>query len=161
LTHAPATIPFGHGPEYLVKDAVLRLPKEVEQFRAAVREGIAAADRGEFVEDDEGWANVEKKFCAPDAHSMNGAAAQDLTSLYTASSNRPSRFCASGTAPRAGAGLHSMSLITLAARWPVVECVDWPAHFTRITLPSGYCTFKDCIPNCNACISCIPVRSRT
>ena len=34
----------------LVREAALRLLDENEQFRAAVREGIAAADRGEFVE---------------------------------------------------------------------------------------------------------------
>ena len=49
----------GTDPEHLVKDAALRLLKEEEQFRAAVREGIAAADRGEL-EHDEVWANVEK-----------------------------------------------------------------------------------------------------
>jgi predicted transcriptional regulator len=50
----------GTDPEHLVKDAALRLLQEEEQFRAAVREGIAAADRGEFVEHEEVWANVEK-----------------------------------------------------------------------------------------------------
>ena len=50
----------GIDPEQLVKDAALRLVEEDAQFRAAVREGIAAADRGEFVEHDEVWANVEK-----------------------------------------------------------------------------------------------------
>ena len=50
----------GTNPEHLVKDAALRLLKEEEQFRAVVREGIAAADRGEFVQHDEVWANVEK-----------------------------------------------------------------------------------------------------
>jgi predicted transcriptional regulator len=44
----------------LVKDAALRLLDENESFRAAVREGVAAADRGEFVEHEEVWANVEK-----------------------------------------------------------------------------------------------------
>ena len=39
--------------ERLVKDAALRLLKEDEHFRAAVREGIAAADRGELIEDEE------------------------------------------------------------------------------------------------------------
>jgi predicted transcriptional regulator len=38
----------------------LRLLDEDERFRAAVREGIAAADLGEFVEHEEVWANVEK-----------------------------------------------------------------------------------------------------
>jgi len=44
----------------LVKDAALRLLEENERFRAAVHEGVAAADRGEFVEHEEVWANVEK-----------------------------------------------------------------------------------------------------
>jgi predicted transcriptional regulator len=39
--------------EHLVKDAALRLLEQEEQFRAAVREGIAAADRGELVDDEE------------------------------------------------------------------------------------------------------------
>jgi predicted transcriptional regulator len=39
--------------EHLVKDAALRLLDEDERFRAAVREGIAAADRREFIENDE------------------------------------------------------------------------------------------------------------
>jgi predicted transcriptional regulator len=34
--------------------------EEDAKFRADVREGIAAADRGEFVEHEEVWANVEK-----------------------------------------------------------------------------------------------------
>lgn len=50
----------GIGPEHLVKDAALRLLKEDEHFRAAVHKGIASADRGEFVEHDEVWANIEK-----------------------------------------------------------------------------------------------------
>ena len=42
----------GTDPERLVKDAALRMLHE-EAFRAAVREGIAQADRGEFIEEDE------------------------------------------------------------------------------------------------------------
>jgi predicted transcriptional regulator len=37
----------------LVKDAALRLLEEDARFRAAVREGIAQADRGEFIEEEE------------------------------------------------------------------------------------------------------------
>jgi predicted transcriptional regulator len=40
-------------PERLVRDAALRLLQEDARFRAAVREGIARADRGEFIEEDE------------------------------------------------------------------------------------------------------------
>jgi predicted transcriptional regulator len=36
----------GTDPEHLVKDATLRLLQEDTRFRAAVREGIAQADRG-------------------------------------------------------------------------------------------------------------------
>jgi len=46
--------------EQLVKQAALRLLEENERFRAAVREGVAAADRGDFVEHEEVWTNVEK-----------------------------------------------------------------------------------------------------
>lgn len=49
----------GTNPEHLVKDAALRLLEDDEHFRAAVREGIAAADRGEFIEHEQVWANVE------------------------------------------------------------------------------------------------------
>jgi predicted transcriptional regulator len=42
----------GKDPERLVKDAALRVVEDV-QFRAAVREGIAQADRGEFIEEEE------------------------------------------------------------------------------------------------------------
>ena len=42
----------GTDPERLVKGAALRLLHE-EAFRAAVREGIAQADEGDFIEEDE------------------------------------------------------------------------------------------------------------
>lgn len=43
-----------------MKDAALRLLHEEARFRAAVREGIAQADRGEFVEEEEMDARLEK-----------------------------------------------------------------------------------------------------
>jgi len=43
----------GTDAERLVKAAALRLLEEDAHFRAAVREGIAQADRGEFVEESE------------------------------------------------------------------------------------------------------------
>ena len=43
----------GMDPEHLVKDAALRLVEEDAKFRAAVREGVAQADRGELVDDEE------------------------------------------------------------------------------------------------------------
>jgi predicted transcriptional regulator len=39
----------GTDAEQLVKEAALRLLQEDARFRAAVREGIAQADRGEFI----------------------------------------------------------------------------------------------------------------
>lgn len=44
----------------LVKDAALRLLEEDARFRAAVREGIAQADRGQFIEEDEMDARFEQ-----------------------------------------------------------------------------------------------------
>jgi predicted transcriptional regulator len=43
----------GTDAERLVKDAALRLLQEDARFRAAVREGIAQANRGEFIEEEE------------------------------------------------------------------------------------------------------------
>jgi len=51
LTHIAAHA--GVDTEHLVKDAALRLVEEDTKFRAAVREGIAAADRGELIDDEE------------------------------------------------------------------------------------------------------------
>ena len=50
----------GTDPEHLVKEAALRLLQEDVRFRAAVREGIAEADRGEFIEEQEMDARVEQ-----------------------------------------------------------------------------------------------------
>jgi predicted transcriptional regulator len=43
----------GTDAERLVREAALRLLEEDARFRAAVREGIAQADRGEFIEQEE------------------------------------------------------------------------------------------------------------
>jgi predicted transcriptional regulator len=43
----------GTDAERLVKDAALRLVEEKNRFSAAVRAGIAQADRGELMDDDE------------------------------------------------------------------------------------------------------------
>jgi predicted transcriptional regulator len=43
----------GMDTEHLVKDAALRVVEERNRFSAAVREGIAEADRGELIDDDE------------------------------------------------------------------------------------------------------------
>jgi len=46
--------------ELLVRAAALKLLEEDARFRAAVREGIAQADRGEFVEEAEMNARLEQ-----------------------------------------------------------------------------------------------------
>ena len=50
----------GKDTERLVKDAALRLLEPDARFRAAVREGIAQADRQEFVEEEEMDARIER-----------------------------------------------------------------------------------------------------
>jgi len=50
----------GTDPERLVKDAALRLLEEDARFREAVREGIAQADRGEFLEEADMDARLEQ-----------------------------------------------------------------------------------------------------
>ena len=50
----------GTDPERLVKDAALRLLQEDARVRATVREGIAQADRGEFIEEEEMDARLEQ-----------------------------------------------------------------------------------------------------
>ena len=51
----------GTDAEHLVKDAALRLVEEKNRFRAAVREGIARADRGELIDDDEVHSWLERQ----------------------------------------------------------------------------------------------------
>jgi predicted transcriptional regulator len=50
----------GTDPEALVKDAAMRLLDEDAHFRAAVMEGKAYADRGEFIEEEEMDARFEQ-----------------------------------------------------------------------------------------------------
>jgi predicted transcriptional regulator len=47
-------------PHQLVMDAALRLIDEDNRFRAGVRKGVEQADRGEFVEEAEMDARVER-----------------------------------------------------------------------------------------------------
>jgi len=47
---------------HLVKDAALRLLEQEDRFLAAVERGIAAAERGEFIEETEMDARVERMF---------------------------------------------------------------------------------------------------
>ena len=49
----------GTDSEHLVKDAALRLLEDEAHFRAAVREGIAQANRGEFLAEEEMDARFE------------------------------------------------------------------------------------------------------
>jgi predicted transcriptional regulator len=50
---AQIAINAGTDAERLVKDAALHLLEQDARFRSAVREGIAQADRGEFIEEAE------------------------------------------------------------------------------------------------------------
>ena len=50
----------GTEPETIAKDAALRLLEDEARFRAAVREGITQADRGEFIEEEEMDARFER-----------------------------------------------------------------------------------------------------
>lgn len=52
----------GVNPEELVKDAALRLLEDDARFRAGVRRGLAQADRGEFIEEEEMDARVKSMF---------------------------------------------------------------------------------------------------
>jgi len=59
---AQIAITAGTDAEQLVKDAALRLLEQDARFCAAVREGIAQADRGEFIEEEEMDARLEQMF---------------------------------------------------------------------------------------------------
>lgn len=50
----------GTDAERLVKQAALRLLEEDARFRASVREGVAQADRGEFIEQQEMDSRLEQ-----------------------------------------------------------------------------------------------------
>lgn len=49
----------GTDAERLVRRAALRVLEEDARFREGVKRGIEAAERREFVEDEEVWANIE------------------------------------------------------------------------------------------------------
>jgi predicted transcriptional regulator len=57
---AQIAIKAGTDSEHLVKEAALRLLDEEARFRATVREGVAQADRGEFIEEEEMDARFEQ-----------------------------------------------------------------------------------------------------
>lgn len=50
----------GTDPERLVKAAALRLLEEDARFRAAVRQGVAQADQGKFIEETDMDARLER-----------------------------------------------------------------------------------------------------
>ena len=52
----------GTVPEHLVTSVVARYLDEETRFRAAVEKGLAAAERGEFVEEEEMDARLEAMF---------------------------------------------------------------------------------------------------
>ena len=54
----------GTAPERLVMDVVARYLDEEARFLAAVEKGIAAAERGEFIEEEEMDARLETMFKA-------------------------------------------------------------------------------------------------
>ena len=52
----------GTKPERLVKDVLVRYLNDEARFLAAVEKGIAAAERGEFIEEEEMDARIERMF---------------------------------------------------------------------------------------------------
>jgi predicted transcriptional regulator len=56
---------IGKRAEQLVKDAALRILENDARFRAGVQRGIDAADRGEFIEEEEMEARIEQMLQRP------------------------------------------------------------------------------------------------
>jgi len=52
----------GTDPERLVKDVLARYLDDEARFLAAVEKGLAAAERGEFIEEEEMDARIERMF---------------------------------------------------------------------------------------------------
>jgi predicted transcriptional regulator len=52
----------GTDPERLVKGVLVRYLDDEARFLAAVEKGIAAAERGQFIEEDEMDARIERMF---------------------------------------------------------------------------------------------------
>jgi predicted transcriptional regulator len=59
---AQLAIQAGTDPERLVKDVLVRYLDDEARFLAAVEKGIAAAERGDFIEEEEMDARVERMF---------------------------------------------------------------------------------------------------
>ena len=52
----------GTNPEQLVKDVLVRYLDDEARFLAAVEKGIATAERGEFIDEEEMDARIERMF---------------------------------------------------------------------------------------------------
>lgn len=59
---AQIAVKAGTNPERLAKDVLVRYLDDEARFLAAVEKGIAAAERGEFIEEDEMDARIEHMF---------------------------------------------------------------------------------------------------
>ncbi len=59
---AQIAVKAGTNPERLVKDVLARYLDDEARFLAAVEKGIAAAERGEFIEEEEMDARIERMF---------------------------------------------------------------------------------------------------
>jgi len=55
----------GSNPERVVKDVIARYLDDEARFLAAVEKGLVAAERGEFIEEDEMDARIERMFKKP------------------------------------------------------------------------------------------------
>ena len=55
----------GSNPERVVKDVIARYLDDEARFLAAVEKGLVAAERGEFIEEDEMDARIERMFQKP------------------------------------------------------------------------------------------------
>ena len=55
----------GSNPERVVKDVIARYLDDEARFLAAVEKGLVAAARGEFIEEDEMDARIERMFKKP------------------------------------------------------------------------------------------------
>ena len=55
----------GTDAEHLIKDVLVRYLDDEARFIAAVEKGLAAAERGDFIEEDEMDRRVERMFCKP------------------------------------------------------------------------------------------------
>src|ERR1700678_3807839 len=82
----------GTDAEKLLKEAALRLLQEDARFRAAVREGIAQADRGEFIEEEEMNARLEQMLRPQVRIRWTPAAAADLEHISEYLKGRPPQY---------------------------------------------------------------------